>query len=259
MISSENKGNEPIDLNFEDLNHLKELFNFSIIEDEDRTMNSFLSNLCFLKLNEKINKITYNGMPQENLVHYSKSIRALICLNSFKNIVILKDENKLSQMDILEVIHKVYKIMKDENNEIKSKDLDLLIIFILSDCLVSCNSFEKFSNILENFENKKTSVPNIGFCNNKISYETLEKNIKILIFFTINKSKFQFLFDTLDSEQKSKILTAELVVFMNKLQRNLSENEQFSYYCKRYIEFIDSTQVYIKKNDYYLLALKSIL
>ena len=185
--------------------------------------------------------------------------------------------NKINTTDCNEIIYQIYSLILDEtSNEVNIKILDNLIHFILNEHLVTnINTFYNLINLLENNitsnEANGNSTGNsnlkitpkaknnsaIGTIYSKITFENFQKYFKTCLYFYIYCDKYKNIFEILDFENKSKILTAELIVCFNKLLRNLEDDNIFSIFIKKYLQLIDTNQIFFSKYEYYFHLLKS--
>ncbi len=165
--------------------------------------------------------------------------------------------NKVNSFDISELIYTIYKMLLDENsNEIRINELNGLFQIVFNE-ISSAFTYEQFTCILDgSFNSTSTNIPN--FRNSKITFENFLKNFKVFLYYIVYSEKYLLIFEILDFEEKKKILTAELIVSLNKILRNLDENNIYISFTKIFLEQIDSNQVFISKSDFLCLLIKSL-
>jgi hypothetical protein len=180
------------------------------------------------------------------------------------NLDSINSANKISTSDCNELSYEVYSLLFDPNsNEIKMNILDSITHLILGEFLSLNNSivtFEKYTNLIEGITSNSTTISGNmkALLIPKISFEIFLKYFKILIYFFFYSENYKQIFSILDSENKNKILGAELIVCFNKLIRNLEENNIFIIFTKKFMGLIDSNQIYLTKYEYYSTLTKSL-
>ena len=60
-------------------------------------------------------------------------------------------------------------------------------------------------------------------------------------------------------EKNEKILTAELIICLNKINRGLNENNLFYIISKKFNELIDVDKINLNKKEFYQICLKSLI
>lgn len=230
---------------------------------------TFLSN----KLLYKINQYDHNGSPNAQVASSIKIIKICAMINIFKEKYFFSEENaKNFTTDINLLIHTCYKLLTNDDQEIPSKndtaELDIISTIILSGYIDKERiTYEKFKTLLEPNEisnikdkdgnNKKVMNNQTINCSfNKFSYDNFQKYMKYLIKFYTFRDNFEYLFSILDN--KGKIMTAELAICLSKLNRSIKEQNYGYFITKKFTELLDTTQIFLTKEEYYIMYLRSL-
>lgn len=222
---------------------------FSSKKDKDKDSVSYQILNTVNSVNSSITVNTVNSSTKENTSPDS--------INSV---------NKLSNSECNEIGYEIYSLLFDENtNEIKLNLLDCVIQIILGEYIgVNLCSFEKFMNLVDGNgsinvnEHSSTGAGIKPLFIPRVSFEIFLKYFKILIFFYFYSKNYQNVFNILDHDYKLKILTAELIVTLNKITRNLEENNIFLIFSKKFLGLLDNNQIYLTKLEYYSILIKAL-
>jgi hypothetical protein len=220
------------------------------LDKEDSSSNISVTVFKILILLE-INKINLlensSNTPNYNGLDTASSKR-----ESKKYVNINLSINKVNTTDLNELLFTIYSNLLDESSqEIRINVLNTLINIIFDE-ISPQPTYEEFTSILDN----QFSNCNI-LRNTKITYENFIKNFRVAIYYYFYSEIFLKLYDILDHEEKKKILTAELIVCLNKVLRNLEENNINLIFTKKLLEIIDINQAFITKSEYIILLIKS--
>jgi hypothetical protein len=207
-------------------------------------------NSCLIssKILFKSNSLEHNGSPNEIVSSNSKIIKIFSLLNFFKFKYFHTSESEINfNTDVNLIIYKIYKILFQSGNKKIINDLNILIKII----------FYKFfgENILI-FDNFKDYI-DVKSSNNNLNYENFQKYFKIIVKFFIFKDNFENIFQIL--EKNEKILTAELIICLNKINRGLNENNLFYIISKKFNELIDVDKINLNKKEFFQICLKSLI
>lgn len=219
---------------------------------------SFLSNKLFCK----INQYEHNGSPNTQVISSIKIIKIFCMINIYKQKYFFVEENISNfNTDLNLLNHYCYKMITANDQESTTKneatELDILTNVFMSKYIEDL-SYDKLKNLLDYAEGPidKEKNNNQMNCLNKFSYENFQKYFKILIKFFIFIDNYEYLFKLL--EKKDKVMTAELTICLNKLNRGLTEANYGYMITKRFIELIDTTQIFLSKEEYYTMLLRSL-
>lgn len=222
---------------------------------------SFLSNKLFCK----INQYEHNGSPNTQVISSIKIIKIFCMINIYKQKYFFVEENINNfNTDLNLVNHYCYKMITSNDQESTTKneatELDILTNIFMSKYIDDL-SFDKLKSLLDSAEvpsekDKKANANSQMNCLNKFSYENFQKYFKIMIKFYIFIDNYEYLFNLL--EKKDKVMTAELTICLNKLNRGLTEANYGYMITKRFIELIDTTQIFLSKEEYYTMFLRSL-
>lgn len=240
---------------------IAKLFLNSVKNFEPKTglmMKNFNENLFVLKCIRKI-------IQTSNITEETNSTSSLIirCLKTFfilKNIqtkMMMENSTNLEFLTKELIIYNIYKDFEDPNskNGILLNDLLLLMNILLYEYIgeyLTINKEKTESPFIEMFleEKEKEKVTHISLL-------TLGKILKTVVPFLVNSEKYKMIFEAVDQEGKGKVLTAELVVCLNKVSRSLTEADKMILRLRQLTELVDISKVYIKKVDFYKLAIQA--
>jgi hypothetical protein len=279
MNTVENEDSILNELQFHDIHSIKLLFKKFEIDGLDSDYDyKNLHNLIFLqKLSIKVKSLC---LDKEDSCNISLTVFKILILLEINKINLLENSsntpnyngldtasskretkkyvnynlsiNKVNTTDLNELVFKIYSYLLDESSqEIRTNVLNNLVNIIFDE-MSPQPSYEEFTSILD------TQFSNCNILRNtKITYENFIKNFRVAIYYYFYSEIFLKLYEILDHEEKKKILTAELIVCLNKIVRNLEENNINLIFTKKLLEIIDSNQAFITKSDYIILLIKS--
>lgn len=207
---------------------------------------------------------TVNSVNSVNTVNTVNTVNSSTKENSSPDSI--NSANKLSNSECNEIGYEIYSLLFDENtNEIKLNLLDCLIQIILGEYIgINLCTFEKLMNLIDGNgsinvnESSSTGAVIKPLFIPRVSFEIFLKYFKILIFFYFYSKNYQNVFNILDHDYKLKILTAELIVTLNKITRNLEENNIFLIFSKKFLGLLDNNQIYLSKLEYYSILIKAL-
>jgi len=220
------------------------------------SIKTFNSDFVAMKMEYKTNQYESNGSTNEQVFSALKIIKVYSYLSIFKEKYFHNEEiENTFTVDCNLVINQCYKIlfMKDSSkknldNNGENKELNILINAIFSSFLGdNINSFVKFKNCIDG--NKDNFSLNLN-------YETFQKYFRIIVKFYLFKNNFKNIFKLL--EKKEKVLTAELIVTLNKICRGLTEINTFYIIAKKFIELIDPNIITLTKIDFYIMCIRAL-
>jgi len=241
--------------------YLEENNNFKIL-------NSFLFSI---KLENKLQSFTVSDNIDKKSSYYRITL-ILNILNKFKISFHSNDYEelvlyKIETTELNQICHNIYKLLLDDQGDIISKDIDSLL-YLLTYIYFGKFNFERLIALVENHNNSstqssspklKTITNNSSNTNmNKITFEVFSKYFKHIINFYLFCDKFDFIFKLLDTEIKGKILTAELIVCINKITRGVEDSNHLTQSLKRFLESLNQEVTHVKKFDFYIGLLKAI-
>lgn len=267
-------------IDFEDKAYLLSIFETalnsnseSLIENMKVLESDLSSHKMLLKINEYQSQI--NKSASNNVLSSIKIIKIYALISLYKDKLFHSEECQMNySIDLNLLIYVIYKILVSELDEIStnnSAELDILTNIILSKYMEGEKiSFEKFKSFLKE-ENTMNVQKNLG----GLTFECFRKIFEVLVKFFFFSDKIEIIFNLLNSGNKkeksnstannskeanegNKIMTAELVICMNKIIRNLNENNQFYYIAHKFLEVIDTGQIYLSQRNFYLLFIKSL-
>lgn len=239
--------------------------------EENNNFKIFNSFLFSIKLENKLN----SSLPTENLDKKSNYYRITLILNILNKFKISFHSNdyeelvlyKIETTELNQICHNIYKLLLDEHGDIIMRDIDTLLYLLTSPFFGKFN-FEGLMNLVENHNisggtshshsKLKGNNNNITTNLNKVTFEVFSKYFKHIINFYLFSEKFEFIFKMLDQDGKGKILTAELVVCINKITRDVEDSNHLTQSLKRFLDSLNQDAVYVKKIDFYIGLLKAI-
>ena len=238
--------------------------------EENINFKIFNSFLFSVKLENKLQSILITDNVDKKSSYYRLTV-ILNILNKFKISFHSNDYDelvvyKIDSTELNQICHIIYKYLLDDQGDIIIKDIDSLL------CLLIYNFFGKFNfesliSIVENHNNSsgntssttsKLKANNNTICLNKITFEVFSKYFKHIINFYLFSDKFENIFKLLDQENKNKILTAELIVCINKITRGVEESNHLTLSLKRFIDTLNPDVIHVKKLEFYIGLLKAI-
>jgi len=239
---------------------LLKLFNLYSKNNEPKpaiSLKNYLENVYIYKNFKKL--INANGQPDENNLAPCSFLRSFKCLFTIKQIqcrIINENTYDLEFLTKELVLYNLYKEYEDlsSKNGVQINEMVLLLNMLLYEYIsefLIINKEKSENAFIDMFieEKEKEKVTHVNFL-------IFSKILKAIILFLINVEKFKLIFDSLDFEGKNKILTAELVVCLNKIYRILNEQDKLNLRIKTLSEIIDASKVYMKKSDFYKLVIQ---
>lgn len=242
--------------------------------EENNNFKIFNSFLFSIKLENKLQSIlTTDNIDKKSSFYRITSI--LNILNKFKISFHSNDYEelvlyKIETTELNQICHNIYKLLLDDQGDIIIKDIDTLI-YLLTNPYIGKFNFESLMSLVENHNisgnlststsKTKTATTNNNSNNinlNKITFEVFSKYFKHIINFYLFSEKFDFIFKLLDQENKGKILTAELIVCINKITRGVEDSNHLTQSLKRFLDSLNQEAVYVKKIDFFIGLLKAI-
>jgi Ca2+-binding EF-hand superfamily protein len=238
--------------------------------EENNNFKIFNSFLFSIKLENKLNSV----LPSDNIDKKSNYFRITLILNILNKFKISFHSNdyeelvlyKIETTELNQICHNIYKLLLDEHGDIIMKDIDTLLYLLTSPYFGKFN-FEGLINLVENHNisgsnshtpSKLKGINNVTTNLNKVTFEVFSKYFKHIINFYLFSEKFEFIFKMLDQDNKGKILTAELVVCIIKITRDVEDSNHLTQSLKRYLDSLNQEANYVKKIDFYIGLLKAI-
>jgi hypothetical protein len=179
-----------------------------------------------------------------------------------------------SKLNVNEISYNIFSLFLDEysynsyssinenSNDLNpnsTTSLDMFINLLLSTLLGENTNFKYIVSIIEknsNSENYSSSTVNSTSIQN---FEIFNYYFKYVLLFLHYSDKFNEIFDVLDKDKKSKILTVEFIVCGKKLKRSFEEGNIINTILTRMIELLDTNEVYITKTQFFNNLLNSIV
>lgn len=249
-------------LDFEDKGYLLSLYESVYKSSPDNLIaeiKPFMNTLSVVKLKLKVEQHPTNGLPKEEVLSTVKVFLIYTEISLFQEKFRHNEEVETNfATDSSLLINDIYKLLSlkgrnySEGN--KKSELDIIVGHILSKYIEGANSYNNFINILEN-HNKKNSSENMINAN-ILSYDQFQKYFKIIIKFFIFSKGFEKIFNSI--VKNDKIMTAELIVCVNKIIKCLNESNLFYLVAKKILAMIDTNKVTIDKNEFYLICLRAL-
>jgi len=254
-----------------DENNTNNNANVNTYLEENNNFKIFNSFLFSIKLENKLQTIINTDNIDKKFTYYRITL-ILNILNKFKISFHSNDYEelvlyKIETTELNQICHNIYKLLLDDQGDIIVKDIDVLLYLLISPYFGKFN-FESLMSLVENHNNNSNSnqsssikmkTNNNNNTNlNKITFEVFSKYFKHIINFYLFSEKFDFIFKLLDSENKGKILTAELIVCINKITRGVEDSNHLTQSLKRFLDSLNQDAVYVKKIDFFIGLLKAI-
>lgn len=239
--------------------------------EENNNLKIFNSFLFSIKLENKLQSLTSSDNIDKKSSYYRITL-ILNILNKFKISFYSNDYEelvlyKIETTELNQICHNIYKLLLDDQGDIIVKDIDLLI-YLLTNSYFGKFNFESLMALVENHNNsssistQSSSLSKLKTNNNtnlnKITFEVFSKYFKHIINFYLFSEKFDFIFKLLDAESKGKILTAELIVCINKITRGVEDSNHLTQSLKRFLESLNPEATHVKKIDFFIGLLKAI-
>jgi len=244
--------------------------NINTYLEENNNFKIFNSFLFSIKLENKLQSFTSSDNIDKKSSYYRITL-ILNILNKFKISFHSNDYEelvlyKIETTELNQICHNIYKLLLDDQGDIIVKDIDT-VMYLLTYSYFGKFNFESLMAIVENHNNPfstlnsssnklKTNNNNINL--NKITFEIFSKYFKHVINFYLFSEKFDFIFKLLDNESKGKILTAELIVCINKITRGVEDSNHLTQSLKRFLESLSEEATHVKKFDFFIGLLKAI-
>ena len=281
-------------LDFEDktilLSMLDNIISSTSHENLLKKISKFTSCLFSQKLIQKIKEYEKKNSSQiQTTQHMTSSIKILkiFCILQIYKTKFYHSEDyeKNILTDINLVIHSIYKLLStsDKNeHEIQlkndSNELDIITNIILNKYILTktLNSnqiitFDALKKLLDSNEkelnlnflsddkqnSKKLNGQAVTSSFNNFSYDTFNKYFRILVKFYVFRDNFSHLFNVL--QKNNKLMSAELIICINKLIRGLNDSNGMYLISKKFLDMIDSNQIYISKEEFYIMFLRAII
>lgn len=249
-------------LNFEDKGYLLSLYESINKSSPDNLLTSikpFISMLSILKLKLKTEQRPSNGLPKEDVLSAVKIFLIYIEISLFREKFQHNGEVEASFVtDSSILINDIYKLLSlkernySEGN--KKNQLDIIVGHLLNRYIENASTYNDFVNLVEN-QNKKSSKDNM-YNNTILSYEQFQKYFKVLLKFFIFTKGFENIYHSVVKNEK--IMTAELLVCINKILKYLNETNLFYIVAKKIGDMIDTSKVTIDKNEFYSICLRAL-
>ena len=281
-------------LDFEDktilLSMLDNIISSTSNENLLKKISKFTSCLFSQKLIQKIKEYEKKNSSQiqttQNMTSSIKILKIFCILQIYKTkFYHSEDYEKNILTDINLVIHSIYKLLStsDKNeHEIQlkndSNELDIITNIILNKYILTktLNSnqiitFDALKKLLDSNEkelnlnflsddkqnSKKLNGQTVTSSFNNFSYDTFNKYFRILVKFYVFRDNFNHLFNVL--QKNNKLMSAELIICINKLIRGLNDSNGMYLISKKFLDMIDSNQIYISKEEFYIMFLRAII
>lgn len=244
--------------------------NINTYLEENNNFKIFNSFLFSIKLENKLQSFTPSDSIDKKSSHYRLTL-ILNILNKFKISFHSNDYEelvlyKIETTELNQICHNIYKLLLDDHGDIIIKDIDTLMYLLINPYFGKFN-FESLMALVENHNNSsststqsssklKTNNNNTNL--NKMTFEVFSKYFKHIINFYLFSEKFDFIFKLLDTENKGKILTAELIVCINKITRGVQDSNHLTQSLKRFLESLNQEATHVKKFDFFIGLLKAI-
>ena len=235
--------------------NLERAFNLQSILKAESMKNAELKNQ--LKSLERV-----NGVQIKYINNYDKENRISEKLDILKSEIkqtkdSIKDyQEKFAKQDrFIRLVHEKILSLEMIIKKMKEPKVEKTKLFTREELK---KTLDEISNIKDKDGNTKKVTNNQTInCNfNKFSYENFQKYMKYLIKFYTFRDNFEYLFSILDN--KGKIMTDELAICINKLNRSLNEQNYGYLITKKFNELLDTTQIFLTKEEYYIMYLRSL-
>lgn len=255
-------------LDFDDKAYLISFYeNFVKSSNEEFIQNYsiFKSNLVSNKTYYSANQYNRSGQPNSQVASSLKVIKIYSLMSIFKDKYYHIgdiESNLVTEINLL--MHNIHKVLIFENEtKNENSELDILCNIIFGKYFSGEKfSFEKFKSILD--MQPKSSTQNTGKTENAFNvpykdyqYDGFVNYFKIIVKFFLYADKVEKVYQILN--QKNKLMTAELVVCLNKLGRKLTDSNHFNIISKKFIELINTNEVYISKEDFYSTFIRALV
>ena len=260
------EGNKNIDDNNTNNNNI----NINTYLEENNNFKIFNSFLFSIKLENKLQSIQSTDNVDKKSSYYRLTL-ILNILNKFKISFHSNDYEelvlyKIETTELNQICHNIYKLLLDDQGDIIVKDIDTLL-YLLTFPFFGKFNFETLMSLVENHNSSSNSTQssstklktnNNNTNLNKITFEVFSKYFKHIINFYLFSEKFDFIVKLLDPDNKGKILTAELIVCINKITRGVEDSNHLTQSLKRFLDSLNQEAIHVKKIDFFIGLLKAI-
>jgi len=180
----------------------------------------------------------------------------------------------LSKLNVSEISFNIYSLFVDElssnsnctqiqnMNDINAnvpRSFDLFLNLLLSPLLGENIDFKQIASIIQvNSISDSYSTSSINSLT-ILNFDIFKEFFKYILIFLYYSEKFKEIFDVLNKDKKSKILSAEFIVCAKKLKRKLEEDNIINSILSRMIEILNSDEAYITKTQFFNILLNSIV
>ena len=221
------------------------------------SLKNFNENLFFYKVSKKLLQCPNQNEESSVVItnNFLKCLKSYFVIKSIQSRFINENSNDLEFLTKELIIYNIFKELEDVNSKNGMLVIDAILFFnmLLYEYIPEILIFSKDKSenqFIEMFieEKEKEKI-------NMINFAIFEKMLKTTLTFLIYVDKYKNIIDSLDFEGKNKILTAELVVCLNKIYRILNEQDRQILRIKHLTEIIDISKVYMKKSDFFKLVI----
>jgi hypothetical protein len=170
----------------------------------------------------------------------------------------------LSKLNVSEISFNIYSLFVDELSSISinthnqnvidinpnlPSSYNLFLNLLLCPLLGESIDFKQIASIIRKNSNSESYQ----------NFDIFRDFFKYILLFLYYSEKIKEIFDVLNKDKKSKILSAEFIVCAKKLKRSLEEDNIINSILAKMIELLNSDEAYITKTQFFNILLNSIV